>query len=78
MSATTSHDTKVPPITGPSELSPTKRRAFTIKEVCYAYNISPATLYRMKAAGQINMIKVGGASRILEEDLVKLEQGVAK
>ena len=32
----------------------------------------------MKAAGQIKLIKVGGATRILEEDLIKLEQGVAK
>ena len=56
---------------------PVKRRAYSIKEVCRDFNVSPATLYRMKAAGQIKIIKVGGASRILEEDLVKLEKGGA-
>ena len=56
---------------------PVKRRAYTIKEVCRDFNVSPATLYRMKSAGQIKIIKIGGAYRILEEDLVKLEKGEA-
>ena len=77
MPTTTSQTIHDAPLQGAIELPTVKRRAFTIKEVCYAYKISAATLYRMKAAGQINIIKVGGASRILEEDIVKLEKGGA-
>jgi excisionase family DNA binding protein len=71
-------DTNTQGNTKTEQALPLKRRAYSIKEVCRAFNISPATLYRMKTAGQIKLIKVGGATRILEEDLVKLEQGVAK
>jgi excisionase family DNA binding protein len=56
---------------------PVKRRAYTIKEVCREYDISAATIYRMRDRGLIRIIKIGGASRILEEDLLKLEKGVA-
>ena len=54
--------------------APVKRRAHKIQKVCQDYDVSPATIYRMRDRGEIRIIKVGGASRILEEDLIKLEK----
>ncbi len=56
---------------------PVSRRAYKLNDVCRDYDVSRSTLYRLDAAGRIKIIKIGGASRILEEDLVKLEKGGA-
>lgn len=43
----------------------------TPKQFCEKYNISIATLYRLKGKGGINFIKIGRATRIKVSDAVE-------
>ncbi len=42
---------------------------YTVRQVCEAWNISRATLYRLVQRGQVKPVKIGRATRFRSDEL---------